>query len=126
MELGYSHTPLRRRLVDAVLSGEKTATASLRSDYSPHTDELMPAVGCRYTLVDFDDRPVAIVETTEVRVVAAKDVDIQFAQDEGEGFTSVAEWRTAHERFWSDHEITDDSLIVCQRFRLTKTSSAGS
>jgi len=32
MELGYARTDLRRSLVDAVLTGEKTATAGLRSD----------------------------------------------------------------------------------------------
>jgi len=30
----------------------------------------------------------------------------------------VADWRTAHERFWSDRKITDETRIVCERFRL--------
>ena len=33
MELGFAGTPLRRQLVDAVLRGEKTATAGLLVDY---------------------------------------------------------------------------------------------
>jgi uncharacterized protein YhfF len=114
MELGYARTPLRRELVEAVLRGEKTATAGL------HGDEALPAAGDRFVLLDFDDQPVAIVETTEVRVVRAGDVDLDFARDEGEGFESVADWRAAHERFWSDREITDDTLIVAERFRLVE------
>jgi len=112
MELGYARTPLRRVLVDAVLRGDKTATAGL------HGDEPLPEPGQRFLLLDFDDRPVAVVETTEVRVLRADEVDLQFARDEGEGFETVADWREAHERFWSDREIRDDTLIVAERFEL--------
>ena len=119
-QLGYARTDLRRTLVDAVLRGEKTATAGLRSDYAPHSDEPLPQAGERFALLDFDDRPVAVVETTEVRIVRAGDVDLDFARDEGEGFERVEDWRRAHERFWSEHEIDDDTLIVAERFRLVE------
>lgn len=118
MELGYARTPLRRRLVEAVLQGEKTATAGLAADHAPHTDDPVPRPGDRWLLLGFDDEPVAVVETTEVRVVRAAEVDLDFARDEGEGFESVADWRRAHERFWSDRPITDDALVVAERFRL--------
>ena len=118
MELGYARTDLRRQLVDAVLRGEKTATAGLRSDYGP--DERLPEPGDRSLLLGWDDEPVGVVETTEVRVVRAGDVDVQFARDEGEGFESVADWRAAHERFWAGQEITDDTLVVAERFRLVE------
>ena len=112
LELGYAHTPLRRELVDAVLRGDKTATAGL------YGNEPLPQAGDRFLLLDFDDRPVAVVETTEVRVLRADEVELQFARDEGEGFETVADWREAHERFWSDREIRDGTLIVAERFRL--------
>jgi uncharacterized protein YhfF len=107
--------------VAAVLAGTKTATASLLSDYAPATGDPLPSVGERLVLVDDLDRPVAIVETTELRVVLAGQVDLQFALDEGEGFETVSEWRAAHERFWSDQAITDETHIVCQRIRLIQT-----
>ena len=123
LELGYARTDLRRELVDAVLRGDKTATAGLRTDYAPHTDEPLPEVGQRFALLDFDDRPVAVVETTEVSVVAAGDVDLEFARDEGEGFETVEDWRRAHERFWAEHDIDDGTLIVAERFRLVERLS---
>jgi uncharacterized protein YhfF len=114
MELGYARTPLRRKLVEAVLRGDKTATAGL------HGDEPLPQAGDRFLLLDYDDEPVAVVETTEVRVLRVDEVDLQFARDEGEGFETVADWREAHERFWADREIRDDTLIVAERFRLVE------
>ena len=119
-ELGYAHTELRRKLVDAALREEKTATSSLRVEYEPHTQEPLPYVGMRTVLLGFDDEPLAILETTEVRVARVADIDLAFARDEGEGFETVADWRAAHERFWADHEITDDSLVVAQRFRIVE------
>src|SRR3979411_3092965 len=101
MELGYRGTELRRQLVAAVLSGDKIATSSLREEYEPHADEPLPQVGERFLLVGYDDEPLGVVGTTELNVVRAGDVDLQFARDEGEGFETVAQWRAAHERFWS-------------------------
>lgn len=120
-ELGYARTPLRRALVEAVLRGEKTATAGLAADHAPHTDEPLPQPGDRWLLLGYDDEPVGVVETTEVRVVRAADVDLPFARDEGEGFESVADWRRAHERFWADRGIDDDTPIVAERFRLLRS-----
>jgi uncharacterized protein YhfF len=118
MELGYRRTELRRKLAEAVLRGEKIATASLREEYSPDTNEPLPEVGESFLLLGYDDVPLGIVRTTELRVVRAADVDLQFARDEGEGFETVGQWHSAHQRFWSDHEITDDILVVCERFTL--------
>jgi len=123
MELGYRGTELRRTLVAAVLRGEKIATASLRDEYEPHTNEPLPQPGESFLLVGYDDEPLGVVKTTELRIVRAADVDLQFARDEGEGFETVRHWRSAHQRFWSDHQITDDTLIVCEWFTLVERLS---
>ncbi len=115
MELGYPGTELRRKLVDAVLRGDKTATAGLREE-----QEELAWPGQRCLLLGFDDEPVGVIELTEVRVVRAGDVDDQFARDEGEGYDTVAGWREAHERFFSEHTITDDTPFVLERFRLLR------
>ena len=114
--------PLRDELVASVLRGEKTATAGLLAEYE-EDGEPIPEAGSRFVVLDSQGRGVAIAETTEARVVRAGDVDEVFARDEGEGFETVAEWRAAHERFWGGYRpetITDDTLVVCQRFRLVE------
>lgn len=118
--LGFPRTDLRQKLVDAVLRGDKIATAGLASEFAPHTEDPLPKPGDRWSLRGYDDEPVAVVETTAIQVVPAGQVDLKFAHDEGEGFESVADWRAAHERFWSEHQITDDTLIVCEYFRLVE------
>ena len=132
LELGFAGTPLREQLVAAVLRGDKTATAGLLVDFE-REGETLPEPGQRFLLVDNDDAGVAVVETTEVRVLRVGDCDEQFARDEGEGFGSVAAWREAHERFWRGYadeirtylgdpgwDVTDDTLFVAERFRLVE------
>ncbi|MGH3093691.1 MAG: ASCH domain-containing protein [Gaiellaceae bacterium] len=112
---------LRDRLVAAILRGEKTSTCTLLVDYERAGDAL-PEVGTRSVVVDSEEQPVAVIETTELRVLPLGEVDLAFARDEGEGFESVADWRVAHEGFWgsrfADVAVDDDTPIVAERFRL--------
>jgi uncharacterized protein YhfF len=117
-ELGYPGTELRRRLVDAVLAGEKTATAGLWSEYQAE-GEALPSPGDRFALHDFDDKQVAVVRVVEARLVPAAEIDVEFARDEGEGFESVDDWRVAHESFFQQ-PITPETEIVAVRFEVVE------
>ncbi|MDO3700185.1 ASCH domain-containing protein [Micromonospora sp. C28SCA-DRY-2] len=123
--------PLRDKLVSAILSGAKTSTTGLLVGYE-RANEPLPEVGQRSAVVDSADRPVAVIEVTEVRVIRLADVDLRHAVDEGEGDESVAQWRAGHEAFWRSPEVRaelgdpgftvdDDTLVVAQRFRLVHT-----
>jgi uncharacterized protein YhfF len=118
-ELGHPGTELRRQLVDAVLAGEKTATAGLWSEYEAE-GEAVPSAGDRFVMHDFDDAPVAIVEVTDAKRVPASEIDADFARDEGEGFESVEDWRVAHESFFRQ-PIAPETEIVAVRFRVVET-----
>jgi uncharacterized protein YhfF len=120
--------PLRDRLVAAILSGAKTSTSALLLGYE-RENEPLPQVGQREAVVDSQDRRVAVIELTSVRVVRLADVDLQHVLDEGEGDESVEQWRAGHESFWHSEEaraelgdseftVNDDTLVVAQRFRL--------
>ncbi|MFD4692829.1 ASCH domain-containing protein [Streptomyces sp. NBC_00683] len=122
--------PLRDRLVAAVLSGEKVSTSGLLAEYEVEKEDL-PPVGERSALIDSRGREVAAVELTEVRVVALGSIGLQHALDEGEGYTSVAQWRAGHEAFWHSEEmrealgdpaftVDDDTKIVVERFRVVE------
>jgi uncharacterized protein YhfF len=122
--------PLRDSLVAAILAGQKTSTTSLLIEYE-HDDEPLPEVGERSVVVDSEDKPVAVIETTDVRVIRLGDIDLAHAIDEGEGYETVAAWRAGHEQFWHSPEmrsylgnpaftVDDDTLAVAERFRLVE------
>ena len=64
-------------------------------------------------------RAVAVVEVTESRVLSAKEIDVEFARDEGEGFETVEDWRLAHERFFG-RPIEPETQVVAVRFRVVE------
>ncbi|MEU8639960.1 ASCH domain-containing protein [Amycolatopsis sp. NPDC048633] len=118
--------PLRDKLVAAILRGEKTSTTGLVVEYEKYGEEL-PVVGERELMIDSAGEGLAILETTEVRVIPLSEVDLQHAIDEGEGFTSVAEWRAGHTDYWQGAEmraaledpkftVDDTTQVVATRF----------
>ena len=122
--------PLRDQLVAAILAGAKTTTSGLMVGHERERDPL-PYPGLRQAVVDSAGEPVAVIETTAVRVVRLAEVDLAHALGEGEGYTSVAEWRAGHEEFWHSAEVRaeladpgftvdDDTLVVVQAFRLAE------
>lgn len=122
--------PLRDKLVVAILDGSKTATTSLLIEYEAE-NETLSEIGARSVVVDSDNRPVAVIETTSVRVVPLAEVDLAHAVDEGEGDETVSDWRAGHESFWHSHEmrsalgdvaftVNDTTQVVLERFRLVR------
>ncbi|KAB1903997.1 MULTISPECIES: ASCH domain-containing protein [Micromonospora] len=116
---------LRTRLNTLVLSGVKTATAGLVQEYDDENEEL-EYVGERLVLVDDNDALVGVVEVTGVEVVRFADVPWDFARAEGEGDRSIEEWREGHGAYWARQgtPVTDDTRIVCLRFRLVSTEGS--
>lgn len=96
--------PLRDRLVAAILDGSKTSTTALLAGYEMDGEPL-PEPGNRSVVVDSAERPVAVIELAEVRVVPLADVDLQHVVDEGEGHRTIEAWRAGHEEFWSSPEM---------------------
>ena len=118
--------PLRDKLVAAILRGEKTSTTGLVAEYEKYGEEL-PVVGERELMIDSAGVGVAVLETTEVRVLPLSEVDLQHALDEGEGDTSVAGWRAGHTEYWQSAEmraaledpeftVDDTTMVVATRF----------
>lgn len=122
--------PLRDRLVAAVLAGTKTSTTGLLAAYESER-EALPVAGTRQVVIDSAKHPVAVIETTEVRVVAWRDVDFEHVRDEGEGDATLAEWRVGHTRFFESADmlevlgdphfgVRDETPVVLERFRVVQ------
>ncbi|MFD7906256.1 ASCH domain-containing protein [Kitasatospora sp. NPDC059722] len=118
MELG---TPdgMRAELNSLALAGHKTATTGLLDDYAKETEGL-EYPGERLALVDDQGRFVAAIEITGVEVKPFGEVTWGHAQAEGEGFTSLEEWRAGHRRYWDrlGTAVEDRTPVVCLAFRL--------
>lgn len=123
--------PLRDKLVAAIVAGEKTATTSTLIEYGIE-DEALPVVGEQYVVVDSDEKPVAVVEVTGLEQVRLSDVPWEHARDEGEGYSSIAEWRAGHESYWHSGDmrdfmgdpsftVNDDTIVVLERFRVIRS-----
>lgn len=109
-------------LLELVLAGTKTATASALWDYEAE-DEPLPEAGALGIVLDSRGHPRALVETTAVEVVSFDAVSEEHAFLEGEDDRSLASWREVHERFFGTHSAHDrgfepDMPVVLERFRL--------
>lgn len=107
-------------LLDLVLAGRKTATASALADYEAES-EAIPEVGALGVVLDGRGRPRALVETTRVRVMPFDEVDAGHARAEGEGDGSLDAWRAVHRRFFAEHSLGgfDPKMpVVLERFRV--------
>jgi uncharacterized protein YhfF len=120
--------PLRDSLVASILSGTKTTTTSLLAEYAVDGEEL-PSAGRRQAVIDSMKQPVAIIETVQVDQVRLDQVSLAHIIDEGEGHTTVAQWRADHERYWHSEEmrsyladpafmVRDETVVILERFRL--------
>lgn len=113
---------LADELLALVLTGTKTATASLLWEYED-AGEPVPAVGELSIVLDGAGAPRALVRTTSVETVPFEEVTAEHAYLEGEGSRTLREWRADHERFWrrtmpAGREFAPDVPVVCERFRV--------
>jgi len=103
--------------------GQKTATCSLAHWYTSG-EEPMPSVGHLMVVLDWQKKPVCIVEVDAVEQCAYSAVTPEFAHAEGEGDRSLAWWREAHWAFFAAEyaelniEPTEEMLLVLERFHV--------
>ncbi len=114
---------LRESLGALVLAGVKTATCSALWAWEAEGAPL-PQVGQHTVVLDANEQPLCIIETTEVEIRPFAEVDAEFAAAEGEGDCSLEYWRRGHWRFFTrslatiGRVPTGEMPLVCERFRL--------
>lgn len=112
-------------LLDLVLRGVKTSTASSLWDYEAKDDPL-PTLGELAILLDGDGRPNALIQVQNVYVCPFNEVDESHVYAEGEGDRTLQYWREAHEQFWRNYSdnprgFEPDMPVVCERFTVLFT-----
>src|SRR5688572_20797621 len=111
---------MARELAELVISGTKTATASL-NETNVREPENEPIEDGYSVVTNFHGDPMCIIQTTEIRRVQFKDVDADFAFDEGEGDRTLSHWSDVHWRYFSREasekglEFNENSMVCCER-----------
>lgn len=84
-----------------VVMGEKKATTGLEYFYKNNI-EPRPKVGDLSIITDTKNRALCIIKVTNVKVVRFKEVDEDFAREEGEGDRSLEYWQKVHKGFFTE------------------------
>ncbi len=114
---------LANELGALIVAGTKTATCSCLWEWEADGDPL-PDVGLKTIVLDGNEEPLCIIETTEVAVQPYNQVDVQFAFEEGEGDRSLNYWREVHWQSFSralpkiGRQPVQDMLLVCEKFQV--------
>ena len=91
--------PMRNRLNDLIINGNKRATAGLlKEDYIDECEEI-EFVGERLAILDNDQKKIGVIKVTRVEVLEFKDVPTEFALAEAEGDLSGDDFRRATPSF---------------------------
>lgn len=105
-----------------IVAGTKTATCSAVREWEAEGTS-PPEIGFKTIVLNGNDEPLCIIETTEITIRPYGEVDAQFAYDEGEGDRSLDNWRAPHWQYFSrvlpkiGREPAIDMLLVCERFK---------
>lgn len=109
---------LNAELLALVRSGQKTATCGALRDFDEGGED-MPVVGRQDVALDWDGKPVLLIETVEVTRCRFRDVPEDFALAEGEG--DFEDWKAGHIAFFTRNGGFDPAMmLVCERFRLVE------
>jgi len=112
---------LTTELVDAVLSGLKTATcwAGVHGTFGA-------APGVRFVVIDAAGADRAVVEVVDLTERRFDTMDEASARLEGEGDLSLAHWRAVHEGYFGRQGVfAEDMPIWFCRFRLIEALGEG-
>ena len=113
---------LANELLELVLSGKKTATASSFLSYAAEGEEL-PQVGNLSIVTDFSGNPYCVIETTAVTKMPFNEMTFDICKREGEDET-LESWQEGHRRYFKidaevgGYEFTEDMPIIFEDFKV--------
>ncbi|QQK08471.1 ASCH domain-containing protein [Miniphocaeibacter halophilus] len=111
------------KLLELVLSGEKTGTSSLYRLYE-FTNESIPKEGEYSIILNSKGKAICIVKNTKVEIIPFKEIRKEHAFKEGEGDKSLNYWKKVHREFFIGElnklgeKFSEDILVVFEEFKL--------
>lgn len=109
-------------LTALLLSGKKQATCSAMDSFILDNEPL-PKVGDNYVVTDWNEIPLAVIQTTKVDILPYKNVTWELAKLEGED-EDFASWKENHDAFFEEdsdimgYEFTPEMPVVFEQFKL--------
>lgn len=115
---------MANELAKLVIKGEKCGTTSLHQLYELENEEI-PKVDDISVILDGNGNPAAIIKNTAVEVLKFKNITKHHAKIEGEGDKTLAYWRNAHIKFFTESyngvagvTFDEESLVVFETFKV--------
>ncbi len=112
-----------REIAPLVLNGTKTATGCPLWSYVVDGKRI-PRVGDLWIVTAGTDKPVCVIETTEVRTIPFDEVTVDYARDGGEDDLSLKSWRRMYWRYILSEcqrihrEPSEQAPLVMERFKV--------
>jgi uncharacterized protein YhfF len=114
---------LADELLELVLTGKKTGTATLVIELEREGDK-MPEIGEYNIILDGKGKPAAIIRTTSVEIKPFDQVEEAYAYSEGEDDRTLESWKREHWKYWTrkgqelGFTMKEDLLVICENFEL--------
>lgn len=95
-----------------------------RTDFYELENEPLPSVDDYSIILSSKDEPLAIIRTSDVKIMPMNEVPEEFAIAEGEGDRTYQYWKDVHVEFFTEElgkvglEFAEDMKLVCERFEL--------
>jgi uncharacterized protein YhfF len=112
-------------LAHVVVKGRKRATA-LWPEVARFRNETIPTPGMVSVVTDGFGIPACVIRTERVDERRFADVDESVAKDEGEGDTSLDDWREGHRAYFTREgkdlglAFGEDTIVMVERFAVLK------
>lgn len=110
-------------ILDVILKGEKTGTFGLEALHE-RMPETKPFVGQYFVLLDGDDQPSAVIQTTDLKPIRYGDITQDDLAIEGPGARQIDVWQKIHQPYWErllePHGLKadDDMVVVMEKFEV--------
>jgi uncharacterized protein YhfF len=110
-------------ILPLILSGEKTGTFALESEFE-HAPTEVPRAGDHYVVTHFGGEPALLYRLTEVERVPFAQISHAHVQVEGPNARTVPVWRKIHWAYWGGilraqgREPREDMPVLFQRFEV--------